>query len=462
MRAVANLTGVLRGDSPGRRMFAPLVTVGAVTVLVKLAGAVKVVIIARYFGLGDAADAFLIAFASIMFSAEAISAATNASLIPMLVAMRERGDAEAVRTVLSTITLLTLLQLASISTVLLLFGGQILSWIASGFDAHKLEVARSLLAWMLPVLILSGITATWRGVLNSVGEFAIPAASPVFVPLLTIVAIVLKGSAADEYTLVSGTLAGAAAEAIVIGYLVWRQGLPVLPTRFAMNESSRAALQQYGPMLMGACLLSGSAVVNNSMAAMLGAGSVAAFTYGTKVVTVILAIGSAAIATVALPHFSRLAARCEWTLISETNKTFYRLILLITVPLTGALAYASEPLIPTLYQRGSFTDADVLLVAKVQSWHILQLTFMMLSALAYRLISSLRSNEVLMWGGALHLMSTVALNYVCMQRLGIAGIALGSSIAAAIYYWYLLYNLTRLLKTNTLYRVARATGFVST
>ena len=201
--------------------------------------------------------------------------------------------------------------------------------------------------------------------------------------------------------------------------------------------------------------------MNNSMAAMLGAGSVAAFTYGTKVVTVILAIGSAAIATVALPHFSRLAARCEWTLISETNSVF-RLILLITVPLTGALAYASEPLVRTLYQWGSFTDADVLLVAKVQSLYILQLPFMMLSALAYRLISSLRSNEVLMWGGALHLMSTVALNYVCMQRLGIAGIALGSSIAAAIYYWYLLYNLTRLLKTNTLYRVARATGFVST
>ena len=287
-------------------MFAPLVAVGAVTVLVKLAGAVKVVIITRHFGLGDAAGACLIAFASIIFSAEAISAATNASLIPMLVAMRERGDAEALRTVLSTITLLTLLQLASISTVLLLFGGQILSWIASGFDAHKLEVARSLLAWMLPVLVLSGITATWRGVLNSVGEFAIPAASPVFVPLLTIVAVVLKGS--------------------------------------AMNESSRAGLQQYGPMLMGACLLSGSAVVNNSIAAMLARGSVAAFTYGTKVVTVILAIGSAAIATVALPHFSRLAARREWTLISETNKTFYRLTLLITVPLTGALAYASEPL----------------------------------------------------------------------------------------------------------------------
>ena len=63
-------------------MFAPLVAVGVV----------KVVIIARHFGLEDKADAFLIAFASIMFSAQAISAATNASLIPMLVAMRERDQ----------------------------------------------------------------------------------------------------------------------------------------------------------------------------------------------------------------------------------------------------------------------------------------------------------------------------------------------------------------------------------
>lgn len=67
-----------------------------------------------------------------------------------------------------------------------------------------------------------------------------------------------------------------------------------------------------------------------------------------------------------------------------------------------------------------------------------------------------------MWGAALHLISTVALNYVCMQRLGIAGIALGSSIVAVIYYWYLEYRLTRLLKTNTLYRVAGTAGFAST
>lgn len=334
MRAVANLRSALLGNLPGRNMFAPLVTVGVLTVLVKLTGAVKVVMVARYFGLGDAADAFLMAFAWIMFSAEAISAATNASLIPALVAIRESGNAEAARTVLSTITLLTLFQLAIVATVLLLASGQILSWVAWGFDKHKLEVARSLIAWMLPVLVLSGLSATWRGVLNAAGEFAIPAASPVFVPLLTIVAIVLKGTAADEYTLVAGTLAGAAAEATVIGYSVWRQGFPLLPTRFEMNEFSRGVLRQYGPMLTAACVLSGSAVVNNSMAAMLGAGSVAAFTYGTKIVAVILTIASAAISSVVLPHFSRLAARCEWSLISETRKTFYRLILLITVPLT--------------------------------------------------------------------------------------------------------------------------------
>jgi putative peptidoglycan lipid II flippase len=197
------------------------------------------------------------------------------------------------------------------------------------------------------------------------------------------------------------------------------------------------------------------------MAATLGAGRVAAWTYGSKLVAVILTIGPSAMATVALPHFSRMAARSEWTLIVNTKKTFYRLILLVSVPLTVALAYASEPLVRFLYQRGSFTEGDVVLVAGIQRLCALQLPFVMLSALVYRLISSLRSNDVLMWGAALHLISTIVLNSAVMQWLGIAGIALGGSVAAAIYFCYLTYMLSRLMNSNTAYQVAEAEGCVS-
>lgn len=457
---VFNIRSVLRVNSLKRRVAASLLTVGAFTVLVKAVGAVKVLIIARYFGVADAADAFLLAFVLIMFLAEAISGAANASLIPAVIELRERGEHADAQALCSTITLITAAQLAALSLVLLVGGRWILSFMASGFASDKLQMGVSLLEFMLPVLLLAGMSATWRALLNATGQFAVPAVTPALAPLMTILVVYAQGSASTGSTLVIGTLTGSVIETAVIAWNARRRGFPVFPSWFQLDGLARRVLRQYGHMLAGAALLSGSTIVNYSMAAMLGAGSVAALTYGTKVLSVLLAIGPTAIATVALPHFSRMAARGEWTAISEHNRTYQFLSLLVMIPITAALVYTSEPIVRALYERGAFTQEDTRLVAEIQRLCILQLPFAMLSALVFRLISSLKSNDVLMRGAAVHLVSTAALNFACIQWLGIAGIALAGSIAAAIYYLYLALMLHRLLKASSSISVAGASGCV--
>jgi putative peptidoglycan lipid II flippase len=134
--------------------------------------------------------------------------------------------------------------------------------------------------------------------------------------------------------------------------------------------------------------------------------------------------------------------------------------LFLTIPVTAALVYTSEPLVRLLYERGAFTHQDTRLVAEIQRLCVLQLPFAMLSALVFRLISSLKSNDVLMRGAAVHAVATVSLNFACIQWLGVAGIALASSIAAAIYYAYLALMLQRLLKASSDVSVAGASGCV--
>jgi putative peptidoglycan lipid II flippase len=457
---VLNIRSVVRVNSLKRRVAASLLTVGAFTILVKAVGAVKVLIIARYFGVADAADAFLLAFVLIMFLAEAISGATTASLIPAVIELRERGEHTRARAVCSTITLITAAQLAALSLMLLVCGQSVLSFLASGFAPEKLQMAVSLLEFMLPVLLLAGMSATWRALLNATGQFAVPAITPVLAPLMTILIVYVHGSASTGGTLVIGTLTGSAIETALIAWNARRRGLPVFPNRCQMDGLARRVLRQYGHMLAGTGLLSGSTIVNYSMAAMLGAGSVAALTYGTKVLSVLLAIGPSAIATVALPHFSRMAARGEWSAIAEHNKTYQLISLFLTIPVTAALVYTSEPLVRLLYERGAFTHQDTRLVAEIQRLCVLQLPFAMLSALVFRLISSLKSNDVLMRGAAVHAVATVSLNFACIQWLGVAGIALASSIAAAIYYAYLALMLQRLLKASSDVSVAGASGCV--
>ena len=102
------------------------------------------------------------------------------------------------------------------------------------------------------------------------------------------------------YAVVVATLIGFGAEGLILGCGLKRQGFSLLPRWRGLDLAVREVIGQYAPVAAGAVLMSGSLVVNQSMAAMLGPGSVAGLNYGTKVVSFILGIGSLALGTAVL------------------------------------------------------------------------------------------------------------------------------------------------------------------
>jgi putative peptidoglycan lipid II flippase len=449
--AWVNSKGVSR-QSILTRARTPLLTVAACTVFVKLAGVAKVLVIARYFGLDI--DEFLIAFVIVMFFAEAVSAATTASLVPALVSLREKDDSEAAARLFSTAMVFTIMQLSILAILLTGSYGLVLRVTAAGFDGAKTAETAGLLFIMLPVLLFSGLSATWRGVLNSEGRFAIPAITPALTPGITVLILLLEGPSASVRTLAMATIAGSLTELIVISWSIRLAGYSLFPRWFDTGRCTRRVLRQYGPLLAGAIVLSASPLVTYSMAATLDSGSVAALTYGNKVLSVILAIGPASVATVALPHFSGLAARGEWPAMASALRTYHRLILLATVPVTLMLIAASGTIVHVLFEHRAFTAVNTIAVAEIQRLYLLQLPFAMLSALLYRIISSMRAGDVLMWGAAFHLTALILLAYACMLWRGAAGIALATSIAAGLQYGYLVVMTLRLLKPGSTTGVA--------
>ncbi len=85
-----------------------------------------------------------------------------------------------------------------------------------------------------------------------------------------------------------------------------------------------------------------------------------------------------------------------------------------------------------LFERGNFTPKDTDVVASIQSMFLLQIPFYTLTILFVRMISSLQANQVLLWGTAISFLVNVTLNYVLMQPMGVAGIALSTSIVYVI------------------------------
>jgi len=187
-------------------------------------------------------------------------------------------------------------------------------------------------------------------------------------------------------------------------------------------------------------------VVDQAMAATLPSGSVAALSYANKIVALIVAIAATALTTAALPYFSHMAAERDWAGCRHTLKRYTALTLATTVPLTLALIALSHPLIRLVFQRGAFTIVDTDLVSRVQICYFIQIPFYICGMLFVRFLSSIRCNDVLLYVSAINLALDISLNLVLMRKMGIAGIALSTSLVYVVAFLILGALSVRLLR----------------
>lgn len=425
-------------QSTHRRVGAAVLTVGTLTFLCKVVAAGKELVVAYYFGTGDSLDAFLIALLIPLFAINLIGGSLNAALIPTYIRVREEQGQGAAQELLSTVLVWSTLALITVAILLAGTASSVLSLVGSGFATEKFHLTTSLYYILLPTLVLTGISTTWGAVLNAHDRFSLVAIAPMSISVVTIIFVALAAHRWDAYSLALGTGVGAALELTVVGWGLNRAGISLMPRWSTLSPAAREVWHQYAPMVAGAFLMGSTLVVSQSMAAMLGPGSVATLAYGSKLTGFLFAIGATAVSTAVLPHFSRIVAARDWERLAQTLSSYARVLFLVTLPVTLLLIYFSEPLIALLFQRGAFTETDTPVVAQVQALYLLQVPFYIVSILCVRVISALQANRMLMWGAVISLTVNVMFNYLFMQWWKVNGIAMASSLmylTSCLFLW---------------------------
>lgn len=437
-------------QSVNRRIFAAMVTVGGLTVVVKLAAAFKELVIAFVFGTSDALDAFLIAFVLPAFVIELIGGSLNGALIPTYIQVREHEGPAAAQRLFSAIMLVTLV-MAFVGIVMLgLISGIVLPVLASGFTAHKLALTEKLYLLLLPTLLFCGVGTIWKAVLNAGERFAVAAISPIVTPMLIVSLWVAMQRDGGIVVLALATVAGLGLETAWVGWELRKRGLNLGPRWYGITPAVKQVFRQYVPAVSASFLMGSTAMVAQAIAAMLGPGSVSALNYGSKATTLLLSVGSMAVGTAVLPHFSRMVATGDSPGVRHTLLTYTKVILVVTIPITAALMYWSEPLVRLFLERGAFTGQDTNLVSQVQSLYLLQVPVYVLGMLCVRLISSFRANHILLWGTLINLMVSIVLNYLLATMFQVAGIALAISLMHVVATLYLMWGAMYLLRRPAL------------
>lgn len=417
-----------RRATVNRRIFSAMVTVGGVTLLVRMAAMGKDVVSAAYFGTSDAMDAFFIAFVLPTFAINVIAGSLEAAVVPVYVRVREREGPDAAKRLLSSVLVTGTALLALMGVVLLLAGPYVLPVVGATFDGEKLALTRHLFVLLLPAVVISGLVIVLASALNANERFIWSVATPVISSAVILLLLLGRGAEWGVAALAVGLVVGRLLEMLVLAWRLHALGLLGWSGWRDRHPAVRQVLKSFVPVAAGAAVMSNSALVDQAMAAMLGPGSVAGLMYASKLVGATLSVAAPAVATVMFPHFSRMVAMEDWSAVRHTLHTYARLILGAGAAVTILIIAFSTPLVRLLFERGAFSPADTQVVSRVQMLYALQIPFYLLSMVGVRLLSAMRGNRTVMWVSICNFVINVVGNLVCMRLWGLAGIALSTSV----------------------------------
>jgi putative peptidoglycan lipid II flippase len=435
------------GASTNRRILGATAIVGVLSLVGRAASVAKDLAVAYRFGTGDDLDAFLIALVLPTFAINVVASSLNSAFVPILIEVRERQGAESANRLFRSVLALNVVVLTAVSVVLALSFPWALPVLASNFSPAKLAITRELFWWLLPVVALSGMATVWTGVLNASERFAIGAVAPFAVPAGAAIGVIVAGGSFGIDALAAGTVGGYVTAAVVTAVAAARAGWSTVPRWSGLTPDLRRVLGQYAPVVAGACLMSSTGLVEQAMASSLPSGSVAALSYGNKLVILLTGLVTMSLGTAVLPHFSRMVARREWDAVRHTLRTWTRLIAGVTVPLALVMIAASTLIVKVAFERGAFSPHDTEVVSVVQAMYLIQVPFYATGILFVRMLTSLQRNRTLLVGTAISLPLNVLLNYLLMRRMGVAGIALSTSVMYVVSCGYLGIMLRRALRT---------------
>ena len=263
-------------QSTNRKIFGAAVIIGICSISVKAVGMLRELVVAYTFGTSDSLDAFIIAYILPSFTVSIVSSSFNAAVIPTYIQERQDKGRKAAEDLAGSILVLSVLLLFSILLILALTGPLLLPLVGSGFDAEKLALTQKIFYFLLPVILLNGLGNIFSAILNAEENFAFVAISPAIIATVSIFTMLFFASALGIYALVLGVLTGFALQVFMLIWGLKKKDIRLRPKWIGLTPPIRQVIQQYLPILGGTIIMSGTYLVDQSMAAMLDSGSVSA------------------------------------------------------------------------------------------------------------------------------------------------------------------------------------------
>lgn len=423
--------------------------VSAATMVSRVFGLVRDMVIAAFFGASWMTDAFWVAFRIPNMLRRLLGEGSlTISFVPVFTEYLEKKSKEDALELASNAFMILSMILVVISLLGIVFSPVIITLSAWGFvgNHEQFDLAVFLNRLMFPYIFFIALVALCMGILNSFRHFTAPALSPVMLNIAMIAsAFALRPFFSEPITaLAIGVLIGGVLQLALQWPFLLKYGF-----RFKFHFNlQHPGLKQIGLLMLPAIFSAGVSTINvlitgMILASMLPSGSVTYLFYADRIMELPLGVFAIAIGTATLPSFSKHVAAGQMVELKSGISFSLRMMLFLTIPAMIALMALNLPIISVLFQRGAFDAKAATLTGQALFCYALGLWAVSILRVFISSFFALQDSKWPLKAAFVALIVNVVASVVLMNPLKHNGIALGLSISASVHVVVLAYVLKR-------------------
>ncbi|MDF2155457.1 murein biosynthesis integral membrane protein MurJ [Vibrio sp. CAU 1672] len=448
-----------------KRLLKSGMIVSAMTLISRVLGLVRDVVVANLMGAGASADVFFFAnkipnFLRRLFAEGAFSQA----FVPVLTEYHATGDMDKTRQLIARaagtlgviVSVVTLLGVLGSGVVTALFGfGWFLDWVNDGPSAGKFELASMLLKITFPYLWFITFVALSGAILNTLGKFAVSSFTPVFLNVMIILSawFISPHLAQPEIGLAIGVFLGGVVQFLFQLPFLIKAGVLVKP-QWGWRDPGVVKIRTLMiPALFGVSVSQINLLFDTFIASFLETGSISWLYYSDRLLEFPLGLFGIAIATVILPALSRKHVDAHSDGFAHTMDWGVRMVMLLGLPAMLGLMVLAKPMLMVLFMRGEFSPQDVHQASlSLLAYATGLLNFMLIKVLAPGYYSRQDTKTPVKYG-IIAMISNMVFNAIFAWFYGYVGLAIATALSAFVNM-ALLY---RGLHITKVYQVTRHT-----
>ncbi len=414
------------------------IIVSAGIMMSRILGFIRDMLFAKFFGMGNAIQAFLMAFTIPNALRElAAEGAVNTALVPVLADYNVKKGKEEFWRLANVIFNLFFAALLVIVIAGVFISPVLIRIIAPGFlkDPDKFNLTVRFARILFPYILLVGLAAICMGILNTLKHFLSPALGGVAFNAAMIGGMLLFYPNVTIMHVVFAVLAGGVLQFMVQFFPVLRRG-PFPDWRAGLKHEGAARVGKLLlPRMAGVGIYEINVIIDRMLASMdfvTGKGAVAALYYGNRLFQLPLAVFGISLATTALPAMSSFVAEKDTEKMKDTISFSLRTMLFLTVPAAVGLMILSKPIIKVLFERGAFDRYATVVTSQVLLCYSIGLIAYGSVRILVSAFYSMHDTVTPVRVAFCAVFYNIALNLVLMWPLKAAGLALATSITGFI------------------------------